>query len=283
LLFSQERSERKPERKSSGGAGRKFIGGVAVCIVLVGGAFFAWSKTQQAVSQSERTATDLRTQVDGEVSGIKERLQQIADELQAQKQKQETAYQEYRNDEIGIVFRYPQNLGQVQAQSEEVKGKKTVSLAFTSNPDLWLVASVADHKSTNVFVYDGGDNNLAATCKEPLAVSSEGYCDLLAVLGSQTVERVRPIGEDALLNVVKTVPINLPGAYKGLTVNVGLGLPPVTGRDLFAAPDEKELDAALEQFFRNLIKREQMSLVVQENLSAFQTILTSMQIIAAGS
>lgn len=288
LLFTKDSSARKPERKApiAGSGGPSKLVAAMVAVLFVGViALFAWNKAQIAVTEGERTATDLRAQVDGEVSGIKDRLQQIADELQAQKQKQqEAAYSEYGNDELGIAFRYPQNLGEVQAQTDEVKGKKSLTLTFSANPDLWLVASVADNTSSNEFLYDGSTKDLASTCKVPLSVSTEGYCDLIAVLGSQTVEQVRPIGEDALLNVVKTVPMNLTaGSYAGLTVNIGLGLPPVTGRDLFAEPSEKELDAALEQFFRNLIKREQMSLVVRENLNAFQTILTSMRLTGTGS
>lgn len=286
LLFTQSKPERKPERASAAlRVNGKFIPMLAVLLIVVVVGAFAWNKAQKALTHSEQTATDLRTQVDGEVSGLKNRLQQLADELQAQKQKeQQQAFIDYRNDDIGVAFRYPQTLGQIQEKVDDVDGKKTLSLTFTSNPDLWLVASVADHDADNAFIYDGSEQNLAARCKQPLIVTENGYCDLISVMGMQTVEEVRPIGEDTLLNVVKTVPLNVAsGAYSGLTVNVGLGLPPVTGRDLFAAPEEQELQASLEQFYRNLIKREQLSLVVRENLNAFQSILTSMQVVAKGS
>ena len=78
--------------------------------------------------------------------------------------------------------------------------------------------------------------------------------------------------------MVKSVPINLQtGTYSGLTVNVGLGLPPVTGRDLFAPTSDDKQQEALTAFYRNLIKRESLSIVVLENLKAHETILNTIQ------
>lgn len=288
LVFSAPKAERKPERTSkvprSGFA--KWIVLAVLVIAVLGVSALAFNAAQQANTKTDQAASDIRSQVNGEVSGLKDSLQKLAQELQAQKESKDViALSDYQNPDIGLSFRYPASLGTVQAQTEDTKGKKLITLTFSSNPDLWIIASSGDSKTTtNAFAYDGSEKDLAATCKEPLKVTKDGYCDLIAVLGSQTVERVHPVGEDTLLNVVKTVPLNWNNpVYKGLSFNVGLGLPPVTGRDLFAAPDSKELDASLEQFFRNLIKKDQLSLVVQDNLTAFQSILTSLQTPVSGS
>ncbi len=278
IVFTTEK-ERPAKRRSPS----RFVPVLASILGLGILVAFVVSQKQFAKESADQSDSDLRTQVEGEVAGLKERLQLLADELQKQKEaKQETKYSEYTNDDLGIRFHYPQNLGQANAQmvdpDAEKDGDEYLTVTFSANPDIWLAAADESYKGKLPFVYNGQNDDLAATCPKPLDVSEDGYCDLIGVLQSQTALRVQPLIEEKLLNVVKSVPINLQtGTYSGLTVNVGLGLPPVTGRDLFAPTSDDKQQEALTAFYRNLIKRESLSIVVLENLKAHETILNTIQ------
>lgn len=292
-----DEESRKPARFTSSKAPvkrglniKKFL---IIFVIIAIVAFVAASalQTRQYGRESRDAATGIKEEVTGEFSKLKEKLQFLADELERQKEaKTEVVYKEYLNQQLGITFKYPESLGEVNEEiiaqdsgeeSEEESTAKVLHITFLGNPDIWLTAATADYESEDVIVYNGAEENLASKCDEPLAVSETGYCDLIGVLGVQTVEMVHTVSdENGLVNTVKTVPINLANSeYAGLTVNVGLGLPPVPSRSLFAPSTDENNVGALEQFFRGLIKKEGLSLVVQENLKDFTTILTSLQVL----
>lgn len=269
---------------------KKFLVIVVIIVIVV---FVAASalQTRQYGQESRDAASGIKEEVTGEFSKLKEKLQFLADELEKQKEKKtEVVYNEYLNQQLGITFKYPESLGEVNEEiitqdkdeeSDEGSPAKALHITFLGNPDIWLTAATADYAGEDVIVYNGAEENLASRCDEPLAVTDQGYCDLIGVLGVQTVEIVHAISDDTgLVNTVKTVPINLSDSeYSGLTVNVGFGLPPVPSRNLFAPSTEEDSVGALVEFFRGLVKKEGLSLVVQENLKDFTTILTSLQIL----
>jgi hypothetical protein len=277
IVFSPDR-ERVSHAK-----GTRFLPMIAVLVFVVAIGLFALNQKQSATDVAEQTAADLRVQVEGEVAGLKERLQLISEELQQQKEaKQEPKYNEYTNNELGIRFHYPQSAGEAKQElideNPEEPGDEYVSITFSSFPDLWLMAVPHGYTGGARFTYDGSQETLTSLCEKPLDVTEEGYCDVIGVASTQTVVQVRPILENDFLNVVKTVPLNLDSAtFAGLTVNVRLGAPPVTGRDLFAPTAETKQQDALISFFRNLIKRTSLSIVVEENLNVHETVLSTMQ------
>lgn len=264
---------------------------IVVIIVIVGFVAASALQTRQYGQESRDAATGIKEEVAGEVSKLREKLQFLADELEKQKEKKaEVVYNEYLNQQLGITFKYPESLGEVNEEiitqdadedSDEESSEKVLHITFLGNPDIWLTAATSGYESEEAVIYNGSEENLAAKCYEPLAVTEQGYCDLLGILSMQTVEIVHPISDDTgLINTVKTIPINLSDSeYAGLTVNVGFGLPPIPSRNLFAPSDEEDSLGALEEFFRSLVKKEGLSLVVQENLKDFTTILTSLQIL----
>lgn len=280
IVFSPDR-ERTSTSKST-----RFVPMVVMILFLGAIAVFAFNQKQSAEQNAEQTTADLRVQVEGEVAGLKDRLQALSDELQKQRDaKQEPKYNEYSNAELGIRFRYPQSVGQAKEErvdeNPDETGDEYLTITFSANPDLWIMAAPRDYEGGRPFTYDGSVQDLASTCEKPLDATEDGYCDYIAVANTQTVLRVQPLVEEKLLNVVKSVPLNLTSpVYAGLTVNIGLGLPPVTGRDLFApTSDDKQQDALL-SFFRNLIKRESLSIVVEDNLKAHETVLSTIEFLS---
>jgi len=259
---------------------------ILLFVILIGG---AWYQTQQIGEESKQVATGIKEEVTSEVDQLKQKLQSLTEEFEKQKEeKAEPVYKEYLNQQLGITFKYPEELGgvneEVDVQEPVEEGgveEKALQITFSGNSDIWLVAATSAYDSDDISVYTGDEENLAELCDEPLAVSEEGYCDLIGLVGQQTVEQVYSISDDTgLANTIKTVPINLTsGEYAGLTFNVGLGTPPVSNRNLFAPPAKEDQVDALDQFFRDLIKKEGLSLVVQENLDNFKTILASLQIL----
>ena len=64
----------------------------------------------------------------------------------------------------------------------EKDGDEYLTVTFSANPDIWLAAADESYKGKLPFVYNGQNDDLAATCPKPLDVSEDGYCDLIGVL-----------------------------------------------------------------------------------------------------
>jgi len=231
----------------------------------------------------------LREDVSNEVGLLKQKLQELAKQLEDQNNKDEPELKTYTSDRMKISFQYPAELGTVNVEElkQEITGdvkvgqppKTAAHLTFSANPDVWLTAITSEYEDDSENRYDGRTENLADLCEEPLAVTAEGYCDLRTVAGQQTVEKTITLGQDELTGIMKYAPLNLRAQeFHGLTVNVGLGLPPVSGRNLFVSPSEEDSQAALDEFLRNLIKGDGLSLITQENLAAYNVILESLTI-----
>ncbi|MBI4122073.1 MAG: hypothetical protein HY461_01960 [Parcubacteria group bacterium] len=285
IVFSQTAEPRAKWSSSSSGRNGIILAIVVVVLALVA---FANAQTKRVRQTAEETTTILRQQVEGEVGGLKERLQALSDELQQQKEARSSVKtSEFSDAQLGIRFAYPQSLGAASAQPVDPDAKKTgdeaMVITFSSNPDLWVLVVAKDYAGDKAFAYDGSTADLAATCAKPLDLAADGYCDLLTVAAKPTVVRTSAVKQDGkLVNVVQSVPMNLPaGSFGGLSINVSLGLPPVIGRDLFAATKEEDQQKALTDFYRALIKREGLSLVVQENLKAHQAIFSSFELTGA--
>ena len=279
ITFSHAHSK----HHSSGKFG--FLAILFVIILLIAG---AWYQTQQVSQESKDAATGLREDVSNEVGLLKQKLQDLAKQLENQNKEDEPEIKSYTSDRMNISFQYPAELGEVnveeiqQAIEGEVKvgqtQQKALYLTFSTNPDIWLTVITSGYDDISDNRYGGETENLPDLCEDPLAVTEQGYCDLRSVADQQTVEKVIALGGDKLTGVLKYVPLNIrAGGFNGLTINVALGLPPVSGRNLFVSPSEEESKAALDQFFRNLIKNEGLSLITQENITAFSIILGSLQ------
>lgn len=286
VVFTQER----PRKQASVGTFKTAVA-VLVGVVVLAAVGFAIMQSQRSGHEAKKAAEEVKSEIGGEVDGLKQRLQALTEELQKQqKEKQEVKMSNHASSQLGVSFQYPSELGSVEETANdpdpEKKGDEYYTLTFSANPDIWLIATAKGYNGDRPFVYDGGLADLKTRCAKPLEVTADGYCDVLTVAGQETVSEVRPLGEDTLLNVVQSVPLNLTSsAYNGMTINVGLGLPPVTGRNLFAPTEEDKQQDALASFYRNLIKGSGVSLVVKDNLAAYQAILGTMrsETVPAGS
>jgi len=247
---------------------------------IVGAAWYY--QTQQLSRKTQETTSGIRNEVSSQVDSLKEKLQNLTDELEKQKQdKQAPPMSQYANGEIGIQFSYPPQLGDVvidpQTATKKDETIKTVTITFSKNPDIWIIASSGNNDSKDIPVYNGTTAVLTDLCKNPLEISKQGYCDMTVIANQSTVERTVTMGEDQVTNIVRAIPLNLPGsAYKGLSINVNLGLPPVTGRSIFAPTKDSDQQDALEEYFRHLVKRDGLSLIVAQNLDAHKAILDSL-------
>lgn len=277
VVFTQER----PKKASSKSI--KSAGIVGAGILLLAAAAFAVLQSQQSGQEAKMAAENVKSEIGGEVDGLKQRLQALTEELQKQqKEQEEVKMSNYTSGKLGLVFQYPSELGSVEETATDPDPEKAndeyYTLTFSANPDIWFIASAKGYKGDRPFVYDGATADLKTRCSKPLEVTDDGYCDVLTVAGQETVSEVKPLGEETLLNVVRSVPLNLTSSpYNGMTVNVGLGLPPVTGRNLFAPTDENKQQDALASFYRNLIKGSGLSLVVKDNIAAYEAILGTMR------
>lgn len=269
--------------KSSSGSGGKMMA-FLVLIVLFALAAGALYQAQQAKTLQKDTADTIREDVSSEVSFLKEKLQNITAQLEEQRrQAEEEKKTDYVNADAGITFSYSTELGEVKEEallSDEKENPQPVglNLTFTSNPDVWITAVTPEYEAENPAVYTGGEEKLRNLCNDPLAIDEDGYCDFTTVMGQETIEQVLVLREDdRVTNVVKTVPLNINGRYTGLTLSVSLGLPPVSGRNLFAPTEAEDTEAAVDEFLRNIIKEDQLSLVTRQNLMAYQMILETLK------
>jgi len=266
------------EKKKGGNAGLVLF--VLLVIVLLAGAFY---RTQQVSVKTDEKTNNLREDVSTEVSTLKDKLQNLTQQIEDQKrEREEEKRKQYTVTALGLKFMYPAELGDVteeiltQAEGEDLQ--ESLMLTFSGNPDIWLSASTAGYLDETGIIYTGETENLRSLCPDPLAVSENGYCDFMNIMGQQSIEQAIVLGGDSITNIVKSVPVNISGEkYTGLTVNVSLGLPPVSGRNLFAPTTDDSTEEGLEEFLRNVIKEDNLSLVTIENLNAFEEIVTTLQ------
>jgi len=212
-------------------------------------------------------------------------LQKLTSELEQQKDKasteEESILLSFDKPEYGISFQYPESLGSasldILPNDEDNAADDVLRMTFSANPDIWINLSGPEYEGDEPFTYSGSENDEIESCEVPLEISEDGYCDTKSIANQQVIERVLKVGEDELLNVVKTIAFDINASqYAGMTVNLGLGLPPVTGRSLFAPTDEDIQQEALLDFYRNILKEEGLSLIVKENIQVYEQILSTL-------
>ncbi len=270
--------ETKREIERGGSKGVLFALILAIVVVIIAG---GWYQTQQLNKSNQDATVNLDAKINSEVGDLKNKLQDLTKELQAQKEVEKTEDREemisFSNPELGISFEYPKSLGtivtEVSENDEENPQDSLFRISFTANPDLWLTLAGPEYKGEEQFIYNGTILDIQSLCPAPLEIDENGYCDTKQIGDVQVVESVEKVGEDNLLNVVKTLSLPLNGSqYTGLTLNLGLGLPPVTGRSLFAPTDGDIQQEALLEFYRNIVKKEKLSIIVRENLELYEQI-----------
>lgn len=271
-------TEKRKTKKRGGGFGY-FVFFLAIAL-LIGGAFY---RTQQLSEQTEDANNDLRQDVSTEVSFLKDKLQSLTNQLEEQKKAREEAKVEtYTSPELNLTFEYSPDLGSASEAVTTQEGdegviEKHLMITFSANPDIWISAATSGYTDDTGLIYTGGEENLRVLCAEPLAISETGYCDYMNILDQESVEQVLVLGEDSITNIVSSIPANInAGEYTGLRVNVSLGLPPVTGRNLFAPTTDDQAENGLDEFLRNIIKKEGVSLVTMQNISAFEQVATTL-------
>lgn len=266
----------KPRQVKKHGASKMGVFLVALIVVLIvaGG----WYQTQQLTKESQEQASGLRQEVAGEVGRLQEKLQNLTQELEKQKQeKNEPKLRDYQNPDLGVGFSYPEELGDITEQliEGEAGDSHSLVLTFDANPDIWITAASSKFESDDELVYAGGEN-LSERCENPLEITEDGFCEHLTVMDQKTVLEIKPIREDSLVTVVKTVPFNVTGGYAGATINVSLGAPPVAGRSIFEKSEDSD-GSALDKFMGNLLQNKNLSLVVKENLENSDIIINSLK------
>ncbi len=281
LTFAQDQKKVTITKKAKKGSFAAIFVAIIVFLFLSAALY----QTRQLSQQSKMEVSSIREDVTSEVDSLKSHLQTIADELKQQKLKEsEQVFTVYTNDVLGVSFQYPPEMGEVTEEAVASSGEgddssEIVTLSFTNNPDIWLILSTENAQSEDPLVYAGGEADLSQLCVDPLAIADRSYCDRIVVSGQSTHSLVFTIGEEEQIDgVVKTVPLNASGPYKGMTINLALGKPPVRGRNLFAPQNASDETVVLEDFLRNLIKREKLSLIVKENLEAFDKIVETIQV-----
>ncbi len=270
-------SKHKEKKRKSGGGGILLF--VLLIILLLGGAFY---RTQQVSVKTDEKTDSLRQDVSTEVSSLKDKLQNITQELEDQRrEKEEKKKMQYTIESLGLTFTYPTELGSVteevilQGEGEDIE--QTLMLTFSGNPDIWLSAATSEYEDATGLIYTGDKVNLRTLCTDPLSISESGYCDYMNIMSQESLEQVTVIGENPISNIVKSVPVNIESEiYSGLTINLSLGVPPVTGRNLFAPTPDDLPKEGLEEFLRNIIREDSLSLITVQNLSAFEEIIKSL-------
>lgn len=280
ITFTAERKK----KKSSSKMGVFFF---FLLIVLFGAvAIGMYYQNESLMKQTETSTQTLREDVNSEVASLKSRLQMLTQELEKQKE-EDNGLMQYVNEDLGIAFDYPKELGEVQLDSTEqvvdpeIPAEQLMMVTFSNNPDVWLLLTSAGYDDQAGIAYLGGEPNLPSLCSNPLDVTIEGYCDFVSVATQDTVEVVSILGEEENKNVMMRAYVNLPEAsvYSGATIALGLGTPPMTGRNLFAPSESSDDEASMIDYLRNIIKEENLSLITKQNIEAYNAIRDSFKLV----
>lgn len=255
----------------------------AIVVVIIAG---GWYQTQQLNKSNQDATVNLDQKIETEVSSLKEKLQNLTAELQEQAEKENESdieLIEYTSPESNLTFKYPASLGAIEVDMVENDETSTADnimrLTFTANPDIWINFTGPEYVGEESFTYNGTTENIPELCPTPLDITEQGFCDTKIIANQDTIETISPIGDESILNIVKSTNLNLAGPqFTGVSFNVGLGVPPVTGRSLFAPTDDDKQNEALLDFYRSILKKERLSLVVKENLEIYQEILNTITI-----
>lgn len=275
--------EKKVKKKSSNRSIFLYFFFVIVLLIVAAGFF----ETQKLSQKTQSETTSIKSELTGQVSDLQERLQTIKNELDTQKAEVAKSDQpkliDFVQTDLGIKFSFPESLGTAQTQVIDTDPKITTDnylvITFSANPDIKLVAVTAKNKDvTDPVIFSGSDQPSEKICPTPLEIKAGGYCDIIGKT-SEFVEIVQSIKEkDVIVNVLKQAQVNLKNSnYIAVSINAYLGAPPLKTRNLFVPSKDEDSQAQLDDFLRNVIKQDGLSLVVQQNIAAYKQIIDSLE------
>lgn len=229
---------------------------ILFAIAVIVGAYFLFHQVQKISEEARKREAALQEQLQVQVGVVQEKFDTLIDTWQKQQADEEQAnrrveYSIAQTTLTGSHIAYLGNLGMDQGK-----------YVFSANPDIWGEIGVS-----------------IDTCKAPLSVDENGYCDVIESVALKAIERVVvERNEDGeIIRLVKqvTVPVSEDTAFRW---SVDLGTPVIKDRDVFAPVDADAQKEAVSAYVRTILKHEDLPEVLAENLNAFDDLIEHLRL-----
>ena len=133
----------------------------------------------------------------------------------------------YRNEELNLVFSYPEVFGEVlstrktKLNDPAVRSGESIYFSFDKNPYITILAATSDYEEFKGFYYTGGED-LALKCSAERVISNASICQQKIVAGQKTYEHIRLIQDEGAATMIREIHLNLLNPkYKGIIIHQG--------------------------------------------------------------
>ena len=181
-----------------------------------------------------------------------------------------SAWKTYRNEELNLVFSYPEEFGGVilthktKTSDSAVRSGESLYLSFDKNPYITIQAATSDYEEFKGFYYTGGED-LGLKCKEEFTVINSTICQETQIAKQKTYELIRLVQDEGVAMIIREIRLNLSTPkYNGLVINQAWNEVAQALENYTSAPNSELI---VRDYLNRLIKNENLSkTTIEENL-----------------